>query len=90
MPMGIKQTNNLLHMTLDRWNDQVFLNGTAYPAGYFACEAMNISLDELPQLREISDQISIHAERVYSGGAEELRELLPAMKLLVSSLINAL
>ncbi|MBR1496720.1 MAG: hypothetical protein IJ617_03770 [Oscillospiraceae bacterium] len=68
--MGIKQTNNLLHLTLDQWNDQVFLNGTAYPAGYFACEAMNISLDELPQLREISEQISIHAERVYDPLSE--------------------
>ena len=30
--MGIQQTNNLLHLTLDIWQDQVFFNEIAYPA----------------------------------------------------------
>lgn len=90
MPMGTNQTNNLLHLTLDRWNDKVFLNGTAYPAGHFACEAMNISMDELSQLREVSEQISIHADRLYAADADNLRELLPAMKLLATTFVNEL
>ena len=32
MPLGIKQNNNLLYLTLDVWQDLVFLNEQAYPA----------------------------------------------------------
>ena len=31
MPLGIKQNNNLLCLTLDVWQDLVFLNEQAYP-----------------------------------------------------------
>ena len=41
MPLGIKQNNNLLYLTLDVWQDLVFLNEQAYPAGYFAANIMN-------------------------------------------------
>ena len=38
---GFKQNNNLLYLTLDVWQDLVFLNEQAYPAGYFAANIMN-------------------------------------------------
>ena len=33
MPLGDRQENDLVHITLDVWQDQVFLNEKAYPAG---------------------------------------------------------
>ena len=41
MPLGIQQNNNLQHLTLDVWQDQIFLNGVTYPAGYFAAKNTN-------------------------------------------------
>ena len=54
MPMGIRQTNNFLHSTLDVWHNQVFFNEEAYPAGYFAASVLNISMDEINSLMEKS------------------------------------
>ncbi len=39
MSIEIFQNNNLLHLTVDTWQDEVFFNGVAYPAGYFATSA---------------------------------------------------
>lgn len=33
MPLGIQQNNHLQCITQDVWQDQVFLNEKAYPAG---------------------------------------------------------
>ena len=32
MPVGIQQNNNLLHLTVDVWQDQIFFNETVYSA----------------------------------------------------------
>ena len=42
MPLGIRQNNNLLHLTMDVWQDQIFFNETVYPAGHFAAELLNV------------------------------------------------
>lgn len=42
MPMGTNQTNNIVHATLDVWEDVVYFNAKSYPAGYFATEILNI------------------------------------------------
>ena len=41
MPLGLRQNNNLLHLTLDIWQEQIFFNEAAYPSGYFAAEILN-------------------------------------------------
>ena len=80
MPMGIRQNNTLIQLTMDKWNDQVFLNAQAYPAGYFACAAMNNAQDELVRLLRMSDQIGEQCTRLYKATERELRELLPALR----------
>ena len=42
MPLGIQQNNNLLHLTMDVWQDQIFFNDSAFPAGYFAADILNV------------------------------------------------
>ena len=36
MPLGDRQENDLVHITLDVWQDKVYYLGKEYPAGYFA------------------------------------------------------
>lgn len=42
MPLGIRQNNNFLHLTMDVWQDQIFFHETVYPAGHFAAELLNV------------------------------------------------
>ena len=44
MSLEIKQNTNLQRITLDVWQDLVFLNEQAYPAGYFAANIMKIEV----------------------------------------------
>ena len=46
MPLGDGQKNNLLNLTMDLWEGQVFFEGQAYPAGYFAASVMNRTAEE--------------------------------------------
>lgn len=62
MPLGIKQNNNLLCLTLDVWQDLVFLNEQAYPAGYFAANIMNQDQATLQALIHYGGAISKEAE----------------------------
>lgn len=66
MPPGIKQNNNLLHLTLDVWQDQVFMNDVSYPAGHFAAEILNIKEDSLQLLLSKGGEVSHYAERIDS------------------------
>ena len=43
MPLGVEQNNHLLNLTLDVCQDQIFFNGSAFPAGYFSAEILNVS-----------------------------------------------
>lgn len=47
MPLGLRQNNNLLHLTLDIWQEQIFFNEAAYPSGYFAAEILNVNDETL-------------------------------------------
>ena len=38
MPLGIRQNNNFLHLTMDVWQDQIFFHETVYAAGLIAAE----------------------------------------------------
>lgn len=46
MPLGAGQRNNILNLTLDLWEDQVFFEERAYPAGHFAASVMNRTVEQ--------------------------------------------
>ena len=50
MPLGIRQNNNFLHLTMDVWQDQIFFNETVYPAGHFAAELLNVPDETIREL----------------------------------------
>ena len=62
MPLGIKQNNNLQRITLDVWQDLVFLNEQAYSAGYFAANIMNQDQATLQSLIHYGGAIGDKAE----------------------------
>ena len=43
MPLGDRQENDLVHITLDVWQDKVYYLGKEYPAGYFAAGELNVT-----------------------------------------------
>ena len=53
MPLGIRQNNNFLHLTMDVWQDQIFFNETVYPAGHFAAELLNVPEETMRNTQRI-------------------------------------
>lgn len=90
MPPGIKQNNNLLHLTLDVWQDQVFMNGVSYPAGHFAAEILNIKENSLQLLLSKGGEVSHYAERMFFADRAEFSMLLPKVKTAISELLDEL
>ena len=76
MPLGIKQNNNLLYLTLDVWQDLVFLNEQAYPAGYFAANIMNQDQATLQALIHYGGAISKEAEALLNADRDTFARLL--------------
>ena len=72
MPLGIQQNNHLQRITLDVWQDQVFLNEKAYPAGYFAAEILNQKESTLQSLIQFGGNISYEAEALLFQRMEEV------------------
>ena len=62
MPLGIRQNNNFLHLTMDVWQDQIFFHENLYPAGHFATAILNISEDILQDLITYGGAISHQVE----------------------------
>ena len=50
MPMGSKQNNDIIWLSLDVWKDRVFFNEQSFPAGYFAAAALDVSDDDMIEL----------------------------------------
>ncbi|WP_312612164.1 DUF6076 domain-containing protein [Oscillibacter sp.] len=90
MPIGERQTNNMLHLSLDVWRDQVFFHSRAYPAGYFANGIMNAPLDEVNALLDQSNRIAAMTRQLHEAQREELSDLLPEAKRAVSALLDGL
>lgn len=90
MPIGDRQTNDLMHLTLDVWQDSVFFNSNVYPAGYFASGIMNAPLDEMHALLDLSNEISVIAQRLYAASRSKLLSLLEEAKCMVSALLDGL
>ncbi len=90
MPLGIKQNNNLLYLTLDVWQDLVFLNEQAYPAGYFAANIMNQDQAILQALIHYGGAISKEAEALVNADRDTFAQLLPQVRSDVSALLDVL
>ena len=90
MPLGIKQNNNLLYLTLDVWQDLVFLNEQAYPAGYFAANIMNQDQATLQALIHYGGAISKEAEALLDADRDTFARLLPQVRSDVSALLDVL
>lgn len=80
MPLGIKQNNSFLRLTVDVWQDKIFYNEQEYPAGYFAAAILNISAEELVDLMEAAGVILKHHSEIVSGDRQKLLDLLPTLK----------
>ncbi len=90
MPIGIFQNNNLLHLTVDTWQDEVFFNGVAYPAGYFATQVLNMELDTMHSLVDKAGAISYLVEELSMADREKFCALLPQVRSQVATLLDDL
>lgn len=90
MPIGTFQTNNLLHITIDTWQDQVFFNGTAYPAGTFATEVLNMDLEVMQSLVVQAGAVSHLAEQLALADREQFSVLLTQVRIEVAGVLDAL
>lgn len=90
MPMGIQQTNNLLHLTLDIWQDQVFFNEIAYPAGHFAADLLNVSPEMLQELLTLGGTISHQVEALAFAEPSRFVHLLQETRPTLEPLLDIL
>lgn len=90
MPMGTFQNNNLLHLTVDTWQDEVFFNGAAYPAGTFATEVLNMDFAVMQSLVTRAGAVSHLAEQLALADREQFSALLPKARAEVAGVLDAL
>ena len=77
MPLGDRQENDLVHITLDVWQDKVYYLGKEYPAGYFAAGVLNVSHNLFVTITgEGGFLLDAYAIAKF-GDREQLEELLP-------------
>lgn len=88
MPLGIRQNNNLQHITLDIWKDQVFLNEKSYPAGYFAANILNQKQETFYSLIHYGGAISYEVEALMKANRDAFAKLLPQVRTDVSALLD--
>lgn len=82
MPLGIRQNNNFLHLTMDVWQDQIFFNETVYPAGHFAAELLNVPDETIRELVTHGGAISHQVEALALAGRGEFIKLLDGTRAL--------
>ena len=90
MPLGDRQENDLVHITLDVWQDKVYYLGKEYPAGYFAAGVLNASDDLIVNTVREGEFLMNAYQLARIGGREELFELLPMLWDAVKKLLEAL
>ena len=90
MPLGIEQNNHILSLTLDVWQDQIFFNGSAFPAGYFSAEILNVSDETMRELLTHGGEISFQVEALANAGHEEFIKLLPETRTSMEKVLDAL
>lgn len=90
MPLGIRQNNNFLHLTMDVWQDQIFFNETVYPAGHFAAELLNVPEETIRELVTHGGAISHQVEALALAGRGEFINLLDGTRTSLEKLLDAL
>ncbi len=90
MPMGTFQNNNLLHLTVDTWRDEVFFNGASYPAGCFATQVLYIDFEVMRSLIEKAGALTYLAEELGWADRDQLSALLPQTRNQLSALLDDL
>ena len=90
MPLGLRQNNNLLHLTLDIWQEQIFFNEAAYPSGYFAAEILNVNDETLRELLTHGGEISHQMESLVCAEQSRFVKLLPELRSSVEKILDAL
>ena len=90
MPLGLRQNNNLLHLTLDIWQEQIFFNEAAYPSGYFAAEILNVNDETLRELLTHGGEISHQMESLVCAEQSRFVKLLPEIRSSVEKILDAL
>lgn len=90
MPPGIKQNNNLLHLTMDVWQDQIFFHETVYPTGHFAAELLNVPEETMRELITHGGAISHQVETLALAGRGEFIKLLDGTRASLEKLLDAL
>ena len=90
MPLGTQQNSNLLHLTLDIWQDRVFFYENAYPAGHFAAEILNISEETLHDLITYGGAISHQVEALAYANRSQFIALLPETRASLGNMLNVL
>ena len=90
MPLGIRQNNNFLHLTMDVWQDQIFFNETVYPAGHFAAELLNVPEETMRELVTHGGAISHQVEDLALAGQGEFINLLDGTRASLEKVLDAL
>lgn len=90
MPMGTFQNNNLLHITIDSWQDEVFFNGAAYHAGYFATQVLNMELEVMETLVDKAGTVSHLVEQLALANRKQFSALLTQVRAEVTGVLDAL
>ena len=90
MPLGIRQNNNFLHLTMDVWQDQIFFNESVYPAGHFAAELLNVPEETIRELVTHGGAISHQVEALALAGRGEFINLLDGTRASLEKLLDAL
>ena len=90
MPLGIRQNNNFLHLTMDVWQDQIFFHETVYPAGHFAAELLNVPEETMRELITHGGAISHQVETLALAGRGEFIKLLDVTRASLEKLLDAL
>ena len=90
MPLGDQQENDLVHITLDVWQDKVYYLGKEYPAGYFAAGVLNVSHNLFVTITgEGGFLLDAYAVAKF-GDREQLEELLPVLWESVENMLRSL
>ena len=90
MPLGIRQNNNFLHLTMDVWQDQIFFNEIVYPTGHFAAELLNVPDETIRELVTNGGAISHQVEALALAGRGEFINLLDGTRTSLEKLLDAL
>jgi hypothetical protein len=88
MPLGDGQKNNLLNLTMDLWEGQVFFEGQAYPAGYFAASVMNRTAEENTALLVKAGQLLRDMDAFTRAGSDGERAAPEKIKPQLLSLLD--